>query len=389
LTGEPQALPHHRFRLACISEDHSAVAGGVPAVVDQLSRRVASCGIPINQVFSRGGDIPSREGVEANCIPPSQIGAPWGWSLQLREGIERMATFPEQAVFHLHGIWSAPQYIGAKVARERSIPFVVSAHGMLEPWLWERQGWKVRTKKRIYWKLLAYPALSAARVIHAITPLERKHLQALFPTNQIEVIPNAIDLDEYPDIGPSQQERERLILFVGRIEPKKGVDILLRAFAAARLNSDWRVVIIGPVWSLTYQAELERVIAENGLGKRITFIGPVFGEDKRRWMRKAWVLAVPSHSEVVGLVNLEAGAYCVPSITTYQTGLEDWVQGGGMLIQPDVEQMRVALEQACAWSDSERDERGRASRRLVSERYSWDAVLPQWISLYESLIVKD
>lgn len=152
---------------------------------------------------------------------------------------------------------------------------------------------------------------------------------ALFPSNRIEVIPNAIDLDEYPVAESSQQERERLILFVGRIEPKKGVDILLYAFVAAHVSSNWQVAIIGPVWSSEYQAELAQIVAENGLGDRITFLGAVFGEEKRRWMRKVWLLAVPSHSEVVGLVNLEATAYCVPCITTHQTGLHDWELGEG------------------------------------------------------------
>ena len=388
MTGEPNIFLHQHLRLVCISEDHSVIAGGVPAVVDQLSYRVAGCGIPVNQIHVRSGGMPSRKGVEADCVVPSRLGASWGWSPQLRENIIRMSTFSESVLFHLHGIWAAPQYVGATVAKERSIPFIVSAHGMLEPWLWERQGKMVRTKKEIYWKLFAYPALRLASVVHAITPLEQQHLHALFPSNRIEVIPNAIDLDEYPDAGSGQQERERLILFVGRIEPKKGVDILLRAFAASHVSSDWRVAIIGPVWSFEYQAELAKIVDENVLGDRVSFLGPVFGEEKRRWMRKAWLLAAPSHSEVVGLVNLEAAVYCVPSITTHQTGLDDWANGGGMLIQPDVEQMRAALEQACAWSDSERAERGRASRRLVSERYSWDAVLPQWISLYESLVVK-
>lgn len=388
MTGEINRPLHQRIRLVCISEDHSVVAGGVPAVVDQLSSRVAGCGIPVNQIHVRSGGMPSRNGVQADCIVPSRLGASWGWSPQLREGIIRMSTFPESALFHLHGIWAAPQYVGATVAKEKSIPFIVSAHGMLEPWLWERQGRMMRTKKEIYWKLFAYPALRFANVVHAITPLEQQHLYALFPANRIEVIPNAIDLNEYSEPEHGEQERERLILFVGRIEPKKGVDILLKAFAAAHVSSDWRVAIIGPVWSFEYQAELAKIVAENGLGDRVSFLGPVFGEEKRRWMCKAWLLAVPSHSEVVGLVNLEAAAYCVPSITTHQTGLDDWTNGGGMLIQPDVEQMRVALKQACAWSESERDERGMASKRLVSERYSWDAVLPQWISLYESLVVK-
>jgi glycosyltransferase involved in cell wall biosynthesis len=202
------------------------------------------------------------------------------------------------------------------------------------------------------------------------------------------VIPNAIDLDEYPGEGLGREERQRLILFLGRVEPKKGVDILLRAFAMANLSRDWRVAIIGPVWSPAYQEELERIVAENGLGDRVSFLGPVFGEEKRSWLRRAWIMVAPSHSEVVGLVNLEAAALQTPSITTHETGLFDWESGGGLLIHPEVDQLCFALERVCAWSESERAERGMASRRLVSERYSWNAVLPKWISLYESLVVR-
>ncbi len=374
-----------KLRLVCVSEDHSAVAGGVPAVVDQLSRRVADKGVPVSILCVKEQESIVSGKVDMNCVSPVGLGVKWGWSRGLRPTIERLSHPSEHTVFHLHGIWMAPHYVGAKVARERNIPFVVSAHGMLEPWLWKQQGWKVRLKKETYWRLFAYPVLSCADVVHAITPLERDNLRALFPTNRIEVIPNAIDLNETPLVD-SRSNREKLILFLGRIDPKKGVDILLNAFAEAKLGNDWRVVVIGPTWSISYQEELARIVSERNLIGRVEFLGAVFGEEKLRWIRKAWVLAVPSHSEAVGLVNLEAAANCVPSITTYQTGLYDWTEGGGLLIEPNVEQMKGALIQASAWTDQEREARGWASRALVCKRYSWEAILPQWMSLYDSLV---
>lgn len=373
-------------RVVYAFEDYSAIAGGVPAVVNQLSQRMAERGNPVHLLYVKGKNQPSSSGViKQSCIPSTGPGSSWGWSPQLRRETLRLATCSDQTVFHLHGIWAAPQYVAAKVARDRSIPFVLSAHGMLEPWLWNQQGWKVRTKKQLYWKMLAYPAFSAASVIHAITPLEQQHLRALFPSNNIEVIPNAIDLDEYPEDDSTGKDRQKLVLFLGRVEPKKGVDILLSAFAQASIGSEWKLAIIGPVWSTSYQALLEKIVSEHDLGARVAFIGPVFGDEKQHWIRKAWVMAVPSHSEVVGLVNLEAAAYCLPSITTHQTGLTDWASGGGMLIQPNVGDMKAALEDACSWSDTERSERGSASRRLVADRYSWKTVMPQWVSLYDSL----
>lgn len=383
MTGNSASAEAQSFKLLCVSEDHSAIAGGAPAVVDQLTRRIAASGYSVDLLFVRSNSMPVGEGVRAIQILPAGLGRVWGWSPELRVRIARLiqATSP---VVHLHGIWAAPQYLAARVAGKLGAPFLVSAHGMLEPWLWTQQGWKVRVKKELYWKLFAHPAYASARVIHAITPMERDHLRALIPSSRIEVIPNAIDLEEYPETAEADG-RERLILFVGRIEPKKGVDILLRAFAAARLDREWRVVIIGPVWSPSYQLELERIVAQAGLQERVSFLGPVFGKTKLDWIKKAWVLAVPSHSEVIGLVNLEAAACRTPTITTHETGLHDWETGGGLLVHPEVEGLKAALEYSCSWGDSEHQERGVAIRALVSLRYSWKAVLPQWISLYQAI----
>lgn len=98
--------------------------------------------------------------------------------------------------------------------------------------------------------------------------------------------------------------------------------------------------------------------------------GPLFGEEKRNLIDTEWVLAAPSHSEVVGLVNLEAAARCLPTITTHQTGLHDWEPGDGLLVEPNVDALGQALEAACSWSEQEQRDRGMASRRLVQQRYS-------------------
>jgi glycosyltransferase involved in cell wall biosynthesis len=113
--------------------------------------------------------------------------------------------------------------------------------------------------------------------------------------------------------------------------------------------------------------------------------GPLFGEEKRKLIDTAWVLATPSHSEVVGLVNLKAAARCLPTITTHQTGLHDWELGGGLLVEPNIDTLVRALEAACSWSAQEQHDRGLASRRLVQQRYSWQVVMPMWIQLYSSL----
>jgi glycosyltransferase involved in cell wall biosynthesis len=341
--------------------------------------------VRVQVLYAKGDRADLPDGVEIHYFPPGKLGQVWSWGVGLRSCTRRLATQLDgmHSVFHLHGVWSAPQYFAAMSACDHGVPFIVSPHGMLEPWLWDDQGWKIRIKKRLYWAVTGYPALSKASVIHAITPLEQKHLSGIFPRKRIEIIPNAIDI---PEFGRGlADERGKRILYLGRIEPKKGADILLRAFAAARISRDWTLDIAGPVWSEGYWRQLQEIVRQFDLDHRVRFLGPVFGEEKQKLIDRAWIMAVPSHSEVVGLVNLEAAVNSLPTITTHQTGLYDWESGGGILINPRDDELRRALEDVCSWSVTERRDRGLAGRRLVARRYSWQAVLPIWLSLYESL----
>lgn len=374
------------FRVVHVAEDISAIAGGVPAVVRQLSEKLARLAVPVQIAHATGapGEMPA--GVDVFTFPPGGLRRAWSWGLGLQKGVAQLARHPAggtRPVFHVHGIWAAPQYFAARAAHAAEVPFIVTAHGMLEPWLWSEQGWPIRIKKEGYWRALGYPALRRASVVHAITPLERDHLWRLFPRNRLEVIPNAIELDGEPNC--SRRVRDKTILFLGRIEPKKGVDVLLRAFARAKIDKEWRIQIVGPAWSDAYLTQLKAIVEEFGLGKRVEFHGPLFGEEKHKLLDSAWVMAVPSHSEVVGLVNLEAASRYLPTITTHQTGLYDWESGGGLLAEPNDVSIRRALEAACSWGDREQHDRGDASRRLVLQRYSWEAVLPMWMQLYSSL----
>jgi glycosyltransferase involved in cell wall biosynthesis len=241
----------------------------------------------------------------------------------------------------------------------------------------------VKAKKRIFWKFLAQPQLLNSSVVHAITPLEAKCLSRLLPGSKIVVIPNAIDLDSTQLV--SSTSREPTLLFLGRIEPKKGVDILIRAFAQSRLTSDWCLEVVGPSWSDAYMQALKCLVDQTGLSGRVHFRGPLFGAEKQKLLDSAWLMVVPSHSEVVGLVNLEAGSHWLPSITTHQTGLVDWMEGGGILINPDVDELAKAIVAASSWSAAEQRARGVASRQLVERRYSWAAVTPMWQALYSDL----
>lgn len=372
-----------------VTEDHSFANTGVTAAVDQLSARLAkSLGSNGSAHICAIGDAVASPcaAVEMTLLPVASMGRAWRWSGNLPERLAALVSAGQTGVVHLHGVWMAPQLVAGKVANAQRVPFVLSAHGMLAPWLWDKQGWRIRLKKKLYWWLAAYPAFKTASVVHAVTPRERDYLQPLFPGQRIEVIPNAIDVAEVDaNAGLACAEPARTILFLGRLHPVKGVDLLIQAFAAAELGAEWRVVVAGPAESPGYLDELKALAATLHVQDRIDFVGPVLGEEKWRRLKQAWVLAAPSYSEAMGMVNLEAASCHTPTITTHETGLWDWEKGGGVLIQPAVQELQTALRAASRWSLAERAERGRASRRLVELRYSWEVVEQQWLRVYREL----
>ena len=118
----------------------------------------------------------------------------------------------------------------------------------------------------------------------------------------------------------------------------------------------------------------------------VEFLGAVQGDQKWVLLRRAQVFCLPSPSEVIGMVNLEAAACRTPVITTQATGLPGaWAEAGGVLAQPSVPSLEQALSQAVHWTSQERLARGEGLHNLIETTYSWKATSPQWIELYQRL----
>lgn len=380
------------IRLVCITDEYSSLNPGVTTALNGLLVEASRHPEEFSDIklISTGTDdyanVPDRiEHIELPYSKKSKIRKVWRCPANFsRKFIDIVKSCN---ISHIHGIWMGPHYYAARLCLKHNIPFVLTAHGMLKPWHWQDKGVLGYCKKRFYWIAVVYPVFRKATVIHAITPLERDNLRILFPDNRIEVIPNALDTHqmeiELNHLEP--QAPEPIILFLGRIHPIKGIDLLIRAFVLANLPSKWKLVIAGPEDVSGYARKLKEFIVAHGLSKKVDFIGPLYGKEKLKMYKRAWIVAVPSHSEVVGMVNLEAAACCTPSITTHETGLRDWEEGGGILLDPNVEDLTVALNNAANWSYAERKSRGQNSFKLVKEKYSWEVIGRQWVSLYTNI----
>ena len=366
-----------------VTEDHSIRNYGITAVVSQLADHLVALDPDIRLSILAAGKDPVAQDLRIKIItvPLSGLAGFWGWNSNL-EAVMRQAVIDDKIdLIHIHGIWMASQWTALKVTKNLGIPCVVSSHGMLETWLWEGQRKLQKLKKKLYFNLVFKPALNPNVAFHAITPIEQDSLKRQLPGHLVNVIPNAINVE---NSSPRHAEGQpgKQFLFLGRLHPVKAVDVLIEAFHKADLGEEWRLIIAGPEYVPEYVEKLKEMVRNYHLENKIVFSGPVYGEQKDRLIEGTWALVIPSYSEVMGMVNLEAAAMEVPGITTYETGLWDWEEGGGLLTHPDVIDLSEALKKAAGWDLKERQTRGKRSRLLVAERYSWKTVIPKWIELY-------
>jgi glycosyltransferase involved in cell wall biosynthesis len=373
-----------------ITDDFSPQAG-VPGMITQLTRYLASQGWATTILSSDKQTSPLPPDI--NMVKfPLVSGKVWRLPRGLKSYLQQLPRL-DVPILHLHGIWMGFQWLAARVASQQKLPVLLSPHGMLNSWHLTQTGFK-ELRKLIYWRTVAYPAFRHIPLIHAVTPRERDDLARWFPGQSIRVIPNAIDLEDMNHLHssagkePSPLVDEPYLLFLGRLHPVKGIDLLIAAFGQSikGIKRNFRLVIAGPESDAAYVAKLKSLVSLLRLEQKVTFLGPVVGPQKVALYRHAWAFCAPSQAEVMGLVNLEAASAESPVVTTYETGLDDWQEGGGVLIHPQVEELSRALKQVFFWSESERQERGKKLRQLVERRYSWQVVGPQWLELYAGLM---
>lgn len=379
------------IRVLHVTEDHSPANTGITSALDALTRCVPASIQP--SIACVGEDtIAVRPGVQLSSFPTGGLAAKWRFSGGAESKLARLVA--ETDVVQVHGLWMWPQWSAARLAAHMGKPLVVTSHGMLQPWMWQRQAWPHRLKKTLYWYGLAYPAFRKAAMIHALTPREAGVLASFFPGRTPQVIPHGIDLaaaDQLlADLPPKDVHQPPYFLFVGRLHPGKGIDLLMRAFARLPQNN-FVLKIAGPTQQReqAYADFVHQLVNSLGLEGKVIFTGEVQNAAKWQLYRDAWAFCLPSYSEVTGLVNLEAATAGTPVITSYETGItEDWERNGGVLLHPDEETVYAALCAAVMWPEEEQRSRGQRLRALVKEQYSWARVGQQWADAYQDLAAR-
>src|SRR5690606_25349030 len=236
----------------------------------------------------------------------------WRYSNTLERILNSVCRKHKINVIHIHGVWMYPQYKAAKYALKNKIPYIISPHGMYEPWLWEKGSFK----KIFYFNFLTKKLFSKATFIHTITPDETKNILKLFHLYKTKTfeIPNLVHLTNYSPPIEIDQKKENYILYLGRLNQKKGIDILIKSFSEISKDFEIKLYIAGGFSS--YKNELDVIVNQFNMNSKIIFLGLIEDENiKNELYKNCWVFASPSHSEVIGMVNLEAAMCKTPVLT--------------------------------------------------------------------------
>lgn len=305
------------------------------------------------------------------------------WSPTL--GAALKARLPDYDLVHLHSVFLWPTWAAARAARRAGKPYVVSPRGMLVRELVTRKSWFAKT---LWIRLVERNTVRHAAAIHATSVLEREQLGRFgFELPRTEVIPNGVELETgapAPDSSVSVPADRPYLLFLGRVNWKKGLDRLIPALT---LVPDVNLVVAGNDEE-NYRPVLEVLAAREGVRGRVHFVGPVYGQDKQLLLRGALALVLPSYSENFGNVVLEAMAAGCPAVVTEEVGLADVVRssGAGVVTGGTPEALGNALQRLTADAEARRA-MGEKGRRIVAADYSWDSVASRMEALYGSILV--
>jgi glycosyltransferase involved in cell wall biosynthesis len=294
------------------------------------------------------------------------------------------------SVIHQHALWTGLSRVTNLLRERHGIPSVITPHGSLGNWALKKSWWK----KRLVLKLYERNNLVNASCIHAVGENEIADCRDFGLKNPIAVIPNGISAAWLESTGDARIFRarygipadRRVLLFLSRITPKKGLPMLLDAVYEKRKQfADWHLVIAGSD-EFGHQAEVQAHINQKKLERNVSFVGSLHGQLKRDAFAAADFFVLPSYSEGAPIVILEALGASVPVLATKASPWQELEEFNcGWLVDISTEAIAEALQDAMSCAPDELQRMGNRGKELVASRYNWTKSAQMSIELYKWL----
>ena len=372
--------------------------GGPSKACLEMARAQAQLGNEVH-IFTTNQDGPGTLPVPTDKVVqwdgvliryfPIQFPRFWGTSLSLGSALKDKIR--EFDIVHIHSLYMFHVLCSAHYCNKFDVPYILRPHGSLDPYIYKRH----RLRKRIVEILFQDKVTRGSSAIHYITE-EEMSLAKQYAFNVLGfVVPIGLDIDEYTNWSSSgrlfarfpELVGKKIVLFLGRINFKKGLDILVRAFSLiAKKRDDIHLLIAGPD-NEGYGKQVASWLKNEGVFSKSTFAGMLQGEEKLEAFQRSSVFVLPSYSENFGISVLEAMACGLPVVVSDQVNLWPSVveAKAGMVAPCDADVFSGKILEIL-------DDEGLAKRmgangvRLVREKYSWEESARRLIEEYSAIL---
>jgi glycosyltransferase involved in cell wall biosynthesis len=351
--------------------------------IRQITPHLAALGLTTTVASLDPPDAPWLQNQPFEAFGLGPVAGGYGYRRGLPARIRALAQQHDAVI--IHGTWQYHAFATWRALRGSGIPYFVYPHGMLDPWFKRTYPFK-HLKKWAYWPWADYRVLRDARAVLFTTEQERLLARQSFWRYQANEVVVGYGTSAPP--GDAEQQFElflsrfpqlrgqRILLFLSRIHPKKGVDLLIEAFASvAPTDPRLQLVIAGPD-QVGWQAQLQQRAAELGISDRITWPGMLSGDLKWGAFRAAELFCLPSHQENFGIVVAEALACGLPVAIAEPVNISAEVAaaGAGLVHADTLAGTTEALRQWLALPASEQARMGRHGLQLFEDRFDFASV---------------
>ncbi len=362
--------------------------GGLPESAYQFARHLSQAGVAVRVLTTDANGWGQRLDAAAMAAYAHRDGIQVRYCVRVARqsvSLELLGALAEQVrwadVVHLHAAYSFPTIPTLLAARLLERPVIWTPHGGLQRWSGSR-----RVGLKSLWERVCIAVGSRELVLHLTSEEEVAETRARFSRANVEMIPNGVEIP--PTLNREPRAAHLRLGFVGRLDPKKGIENLL---AACRILKDrsapaFSLAIAGS-GSSEYEAKLRGEIERLGLGNEVAMLGDIRGEEKQRMFERTDVVVAPSFTENFAIVVAEAlahGAAVIASIGTPWKEVER--VGCGLWVANDPASLADAISRMSSMPVAEMGERG---RRWMAADFSWEKCASEMIALYQSLLTQN
>lgn len=385
----------HRDALVCVImrvihllEELGPGGGGIPPAVIGLAESQSQLGASVSlyglqDPYAKHTEASS--GIRMAAFWSSALGG-FGFAPRLLSSVRRLEVRAD--IVHLHGIWKYPAYAARILATELGARLFIAPHGMLLPVALSRSVWKKRIAQALYVNRL----LESADAYHALSELEAESIRRETSAKRIFVVPNGCWTGqlhgERQPLSKSQGGNEnRTFLYLGRIHPIKGVDLLLRGWIESEVwKTGDRLLLVGPNDSGTIES-IRRELGVDLADFEVQVVGPRYGAAKWETFRSSDVFVLTSRSEAFSMSVVEALSCGLPVLVSEAStipGLRD--SGAAIVVPENVCEVAAGLRRLARISSAQLTSMGRLGHALVESEYDWTKLGAHMLHAYAEVI---